>query len=238
MTTAIVVPCFNEEASIEKVLSELNNYIDFEYQTIVIDDASEDLTSEKVLKFNNIILLTLPVNLGVGTAFQTGLFKALNLGCEYVVKLDGDGQHPPEFLGKLLEPLKNNEVDIVIGSRFLDKNLSYKVGFFKQLGMMLLKFIVRILTGFKISDPTSGFRAYNLKAMVFMAKFCPNFDYYEPEEIILASKNGLKIKEIPVTMREREAGVSSITALGSIFYMLRVILSMIIIYLRKPEKWE
>ena len=104
--------------------------------------------------------------------------------------------------------------------------------------MILLKFIIRILTGFKISDPTSGYRAYNLKAMSFMAEFCPNFDYHEPEEIILASKNGLKIKEIAVNMRKREAGVSSISAFGSVFYMVRVILSMIIIFLRKPEKWK
>ena len=227
----ILIPCFNEEENIKALLQEIKT-ISQDYRIVVINDCSQDNTIERASEIENITLLNLPINLGVGGAVQAGLRFALEKHADFAVKIDGDGQHDPSYIQKVLEPLLNNEADIIIGSRFLATNDGYKSTFSRRLGIKILQKLYSALTGEKITDPTSGLRAYNKKALEFMAENYPSFDYPEPEEAILAVKNGLRLKEIPVTMRERKNGRSSISPLGSIYYMIKVIISMIFIRLR------
>lgn len=227
----ILIPCFNEEENIKALLQEIKT-ISQDYRIVVINDCSQDNTIERASEIENITLLNLPINLGVGGAVQAGLRFALEKHADFAVKIDGDGQHDPSYIQKVLEPLLNNEADIIIGSRFLATNDGYKSTFSRRLGIKILQKLYSALTGEKITDPTSGLRAYNKKALEFMAENYPSFDYPEPEEAILAVKNGLRLKEIPVIMRERKNGRSSISPLGSIYYMIKVIISMIFIRLR------
>ncbi|MFZ5950945.1 MAG: glycosyltransferase family 2 protein [Candidatus Rifleibacteriota bacterium] len=229
----LLIPCYNEELSIGTLLSEIHQECP-DWQPVVINDGSTDRTAEIVSSFSNVVLLDLPVNLGVGGAIQTGLKFARNSGADYAVKIDGDGQHPPCQIHNLLNAFARETSDIVVGSRFINKE-GFKSSFARRQGIHILQILCRLLTGMQISDPTSGFRAYNRKAIDFFADFYPSFDYPEPEEVILARKNGLQLSETAVEMRMRKSGVSSISSSVSIYYMLKVTLSMLFIYLREKE---
>ena len=228
----LIIPCFNEENNIGNLLHEIENLHNSRFHSIIINDCSTDHTSFIARKDINTEVIDLPINLGVGGAVQTGFILTQKEDAEFAIKLDGDGQHNPEYIEKLIKPLTENQADIVIGSRFLEKNSGYKSTMLRRLGIKILQITCKILTGLTITDPTSGFRAYNKKSIDFMAENYPNFDYPEPEEIILASKNKLRILEIPIIMRPRMFGESNITNLGSLYYMIKVILTMIFIKLR------
>lgn len=232
----ILIPCYNEEGNIKEVLEEIRRASDFScdnWLSVVVNDCSTDNTKIEAEKTLNTKVLNLPVNLGVGGAVQTGFIFCSQKEADFVVKLDGDGQHSPSDIVLLLKPLAEGKADIVIGSRFLDNNEGFKSTLFRRLGIKMLQIACLLLTKQKISDPTSGFRAYNAKALAFMTENYPSFDYPEPEEVVLAVKNNLRIMEIPVKMRERKAGKSSISFYGSFYYMIKVILSMFFIKLRK-----
>lgn len=228
---SIIIPCYNEENNISDLLTELYNY-STSYDNIVINDCSTDNTNLIAQNTGKATVISLPINLGVGGAVQTGFIFSQKQKSEYVIKIDGDGQHNPSYINDLLEPLYTGKADIVIGSRFLKSNSGFKSTFFRRLGIKLLQISCKLLTGLNITDPTSGFRAYNKKALDFMAENYPNFDYPEPEEIILAYKNNLKIVEVPIEMRARQGGKSSISSVGSVYYMIKVILAMLFIKLR------
>lgn len=232
----IIIPCYNEEGSIKEVLEELqkaSESFNDTWQSVVVNDCSTDNTKIEAEKIPNTTILNLSVNLGVGGAVQTGFIFCSQKKADYVIKLDGDGQHNPSDIDALLKPLINNEADIVIGSRFLNGGEGFKSTFFRRFGIKILEFVSRFLTNKLITDPTSGFRAYNSKALAFMKESYPCFDYPEPEEVVLAAKNNLRLTEVPVKMRERKAGKSSISFYGSFYYMTKVILSMLFIKLRK-----
>lgn len=233
----IIIPCYNEEGNIKELLNEIevltNSNTSFEWKIVVVNDCSTDKTSSEANEYKNTVVLNLPVNLGVGGAVQTGLIYAANNKADYAIKVDGDGQHDPADIKSLLEPLIDNKADIVIGSRNLSEKEGFKSTFFRRLGSKILQFLCRILTSQTITDPTSGFRAYNKKAIEFMNDNYPSFDYPEPEEVVLACENGFKLVEVPVKMRERKKGTSSISFYGSFYYMFKVILSMIFIKIRK-----
>lgn len=230
--TAILIPCFNESGNIIPLVDEIKISLG-NALTIVINDGSSDQTGNEA-RAAGAEVLDLPVNLGVGGAIQTGFKFALKQNVQRAVKIDGDGQHPPEEAQALLSALSIQEADIVIGSRFIDPK-GYQSTFTRRLGIHFLSFICRILTGIPITDPTSGFRAYSRKAIDFFSENYPDFDYPEPEEIVLASKNGLKISEVPVNMRPRKHGVSTLTSSISCYYMIKVSLAMLFIFLRKPK---
>ncbi|MBU1109828.1 MAG: glycosyltransferase family 2 protein [Candidatus Riflebacteria bacterium] len=232
--TLLIIPCFNEEASIGKVIEELLPKLS-DFKILIVNDCSKDATSEIARQTGDAIVIDLPVNLGVGGAVQTGFMYAIKHNFSFAVKFDGDGQHDPESIKELIQPLIDEKADIVIGSRFLQKNQGFKSTFWRRCGIKFFEFVCQILTGGRLTDPTSGLRAYNRKAINFMADHYPSFDYPEPEEIILASKNGLIMVELPVIMRERQAGISTISSALSIYYMLKVTLSMLFVYLREPE---
>lgn len=232
----IIIPCYNEEGNIKNLLKEIELFSkslqDISIVNVVVNDCSTDNTYLEAKQVSETIVLNLPVNLGIGGAVQTGFIYSDNKNADYVIKIDGDGQHNPSEITKLIKPLIENEADIVIGSRFIEDNKGYKSSFFRRLGIYILQFLCKILIRKTITDPTSGFRAYNKKALQYMVENYPSFDYPEPEEVILAIQNKLKIIEVPVEMRERTKGESSISFYGSFYYMFKVILSMLFIKLR------
>ncbi len=229
-----IIPCFNEEGNIAAVVTELQQQCP-ELSILVVDDASTDRTSQVAESLIPGQTLRLPLNLGVGGAMQTGLKFALQNDFSFAIKIDGDGQHPPQAIKELLEPLRQGIADIVVGSRFIRNNTGFRSSFFRRVGIIFFELLGLFLTGKRFTDPTSGFRAYNRTAIEFMASHYPTFDYPEPEELVLASKNGLRIMEVPVCMRERLSGTSTISSSISIYFMLKVTLAMILISLRPPE---
>lgn len=235
--TCLIIPCHNEEENLPHVFSEIENLEDKNLIPLVVDDCSLDNSVAVARQSKNIIVLELPVNLGVGGAVQTGLIYALDNNFTTAIKMDGDGQHPPDQIAILIKELEKQDADIIIGSRFLQTNQTgFKSTYSRRIGIKILQNVCKLLTGQSITDPTSGFRAYNNKAIEFMAQHYPSFDYPEPEEIILAIKNDLRIKEVPIIMRERQHGKSSISAGNSIYYMIKVTLAMIFTALRQKEK--
>lgn len=233
--SCVIVPCYNEQENAPEVVREIAATVN-DACIVVVNDGSQDHTSMMARQTGKAVVLDLPVNLGVGGAVQTGFKYALETDAMYAVKLDGDGQHPPEYIPELLQPLQNGQADIVIGSRFLADNQGFRSSFTRRIGIKILQWLCYLLTGHRISDPTSGFRAYNQRAITFMARHYPTFDYPEPEEIVLAARNNLKVIEIPVLMRDRRHGLSTISSGVSVYYMLKVTLAMIFIFLRRAEK--
>ncbi|HON56124.1 MAG TPA: glycosyltransferase family 2 protein [bacterium] len=192
-----------------------------------VNDGSKDNTSE-IAKNLNVNVIDLPNNLGIGGAMQTGFKFALRNGYDIAVQIDGDGQHNPDYLNDILKPVIENKCDMVIGSRFIEFG---KTGFqsscFRRLGIKILSFAIKLTINFKITDPTSGFRAFNKKVIAFFAEDYPN-DYPEPESIVMLIKNNFKIIEAPVIMSERYGGKSSISSIDSIYYMIKVLLAIFI----------
>jgi len=232
MKVAVIIPCYNEEDSIEKVLLELNNLPKnnlFSVTPIVINDCSKDNTLA-VLKKSGCTYIDLPINLGIGGAVQTGFKYALLHGFDIAIQLDGDGQHPSEQIPELVAPILKGEADVVIGSRFIEK-VGFQSTYLRRSGINYFKRLTKVLTGLTITDSTSGFRAIDKKTLEIVCKYYPD-EYPEPEALVLYCMNDMKIKEIPVVMRERQGGVSSIRSYKSIYYMIKVTLAMLFIYLR------
>jgi len=218
----IIIPAYNEEATIGKVITEIkqNNK---EVDILVVNDGSTDSTFNEACKYG-VMVIDLPCNLGIGGAMQTGYIYALKNNYDIAVQVDGDGQHNPADISQIIKPVANNEVDMIIGSRFVN-NTGYKSTIFRRSGMIYFTQLINLLTGKKISDTTSGFRAVNRKIIEQFAKEYP-VEYPEVEVIVKLNKMGYKIKEIPVLMQERSFGKSSITPVKSIYYMIRVTLGV------------
>ncbi len=229
---AAIVPAYNEEKSITAVVNDINQLAALENLSItvvVVNDCSKDSTSEIVSKLK-CIALNLPVNLGIGGAVQTGFKYAYESDFDHAIQIDGDGQHPASEIPKLLKAMKEHELDVVIGSRFVSHE-GFQSSALRRFGINYFKWLNNILTGVKISDSTSGFRMINRKALEIVSEYYPD-EYPEPEAIILYSLNNLKIGEVSVAMRERQGGVSSIGAFSSIYYMFKVTLAIIYTFIR------
>jgi glycosyltransferase involved in cell wall biosynthesis len=229
---AVIIPCFNESETISNVLKELNAVCP-DYDCIVVNDCSGDNTSVLAKETGLAKVIDLPVNLKIGGAVQTGLKYAENNDYDYALKYDGDGQHRADEVKLILEPLEEGRADVVIGSRFLyKKEDGFKSTFMRRVGIKMFEIVNSCLIKQKITDNTAGFRAYNRVAIQFLAKYYPSFDYPEPEEVVLLGKNGFRISEVPVRMRVRQGGVSSINNLKSIYYMIKVLFSVFIVAIR------
>jgi glycosyltransferase involved in cell wall biosynthesis len=229
---AVVIPCYNEEEAIGKVIGELKALPvrgDYTITPVVVNDCSKDDTLQ-VLQKLGCIYLDLPVNLGIGGAVQTGFKYALRNSFDIAIQLDGDGQHPSEQIEQLAIPILDGHANVVIGSRFIEKE-GFQSTYLRRSGINYFKRFNRLLTGLTITDSTSGFRAIDRKALEIVCKYYPD-EYPEPEALILYAKNNLVIREVPVVMRERQGGVSSIRSYKSIYYMIKVTLAMLFIYLR------
>lgn len=224
MKKLIIIPAYNESANIEKTVSEIEkNAPEFDY--VIINDCSSDNTKE-ICEKNHFNLVNLPINLGIGGAVQTGYRYGWRNGYDIAVQVDGDGQHDPKFLQTMAEYLEKNDLDMVIGSRFIEKE-GFQSSGTRRLGIKYFTVLIRLLTGKKITDPTSGLRMVNRDVMELFAYDYPK-DYPEPESVVAILRRGKKVQEIPVIMKERQGGVSSISPKKSVYYMIKVTLAILI----------
>lgn len=229
-----IVPAFNESRHIGSVIADLRQHQP-NIHIVVVNDCSTDDTKKIVQELGEPVL-DLPINLGIGGAVQTGLKYAFEMGYEVAVQFDGDGQHLAEEMETILAPVLSGEADVVIGSRFLGDR-SYRSGNLRRIGMRIFQFVNSLLIGQRMTDNTSGFRAFNRPAIAFLARFYPQ-DYPEPEAVIELYRNGFRLMELPVRMRQREGGDSSIRALRSAYYMVKVLMAIGIAFSRRPVRKE
>lgn len=232
MRILLIVPAWNEAKNLPPLLSELRKQYP-KYDVLVINDGSSDCTSQAALA-GGAQVVELPFNLGIGGAEQTGFMYAQRHGYDVVVRLDADGQHPPQEVETLVCALLGSEADVAIGSRFLEKSgfLSSRL---RRIGICWLALLSTLLTGRKITDSTSGFRAYCRDAFEFLACFSPQ-DYPEPEGVVLLARNGFRIKEVPIVMHRRQTGRSSIRGIRTVYYMMKVTLALLIAALRESVR--
>jgi glycosyltransferase involved in cell wall biosynthesis len=220
----VIVPAFNEEKSIGQVVDDILG-CGLGFDVVVIDDGSQDRSAE-IARARGARVIKLPFNLGIGGAVQTGLKFALRHGYDVAIQIDGDGQHVPAEIPNLLAPLQRQEADVVIGSRYLGAR-HYRTPFMRRLGMIVISAVNSLLIGQRITDNTSGFRAFNRRAIEFLSNHYPS-DYPEPEAVVILGRNGFRLKESAVKMRQRLAGESSINSLGAVYYMVKVLLAIIV----------
>lgn len=229
---AVIIPCYNEEENVLnlfKEISETSFPTNYEVIPVFINDCSMDQT-KKILYDREILHIDLPVNLGIGGAVQAGYKFALRNQFDIAVQMDGDGQHPPSELKKLIEPIVYGQADVVIGSRFITGE-GFQSSYLRRSGIRFFKWLNEKLTGITIHDSTSGYRALNQKALELVNIYYPD-EYPEPEAVVLYALHQLKIKEVQVSMRNRQGGESSIRAYKTVYYMVKVSLSTIFLYIR------
>ena len=218
----IAVPAYNEEECIEGTVRELHSVAP-EFDFIIINDGSRDRTGE-ICKSLGCNIINLPINCGLTVGFQTAARYAVDHGYDYMIQFDADGQHRPEYLAALVENAVNTGSDIVIGSRFLtvrkDKSM-------RMVGSRMITVLIKMLTGYRISDPTSGFRLFSRP--VLERYYFDNTLNPEPESIALFLKQGYSVSEVQVSMRERQGGESYLNPVKSMQYMLRVFVTLLIV---------
>lgn len=238
MKVLLIIPSYNEEENVlnnYKRIIKHNEKYKTNYDVIIVNDGSKDKT-EKICKENNIPYISLVHNLGIGGAVQTGYKYAYEHGYDVAVQFDGDGQHDVRYVENIIKPIKDKKADMVIGSRFIDKRSSeFKTSRARRIGIKLISFFIKIITKKKIYDTTSGFRAVDKK---LIERFASNYpvEYPEPVSTTEVLRLGYRVEEIPVSMNERENGVSSIKAWKNVYYMINVILSIVIIGLGVSDK--
>ena len=229
MKCLVIIPAYNEEENIVRVVENLkNNYPMYDY--IVINDGSSDSTA-KICRKNGYELVDLPVNLGLAGAFQTGLKYAYRKGYDYAIQFDADGQHRPEFIAPMLDKIQEG-YDIVIGSRFVTEKKPHSL---RMLGSNLISMAMKLTTGRRVKDPTSGMRMFNKK---MIAEFALNMNYGpEPDTVSYLLKQGAKIAEVPVRIAERAGGESYLKPVVAVRYMARILISILLIQnFRKRRK--
>lgn len=224
MKILIIIPAYNEEENIERAIEDLKVKHP-RCDCVVVNDCSTDNT-KAILRNNEINYLDLPINLGIGGGVQAGYRYALERGYDVAVQFDGDGQHMAEYVEDLIVPLESGEADITIGSRFIRKE-GFQSSAMRRFGICFLSGLIRVLCGVKVRDVTSGMRAVNREMIAF---FADNYaqDYPEPEAILASGLKGARIMEVPVQMRERQGGVSSINPIRSVYYMIKVSLALLL----------
>ncbi len=231
MRILLVIPAFNEARNIAKLLDEIFS-LKLGVDALVINDASRDNTSD-LAKKHGAVVIDLPVNLGIGGAVQTGYLYAWKNKYDVAIQVDGDGQHNPEFIPQLVESIKGGEADMVIGSRFIHFS-GFQSSKARRMGIGFLQKLIHIVAGVKITDPTSGFRACNRKIISIFTRYYP-YDYPEPESIVYVLRHKCVVKEVPVVMRERVGGESSIRPIHALYYMLKISCAIIFDKIKKSQ---
>ena len=224
MKVLIIIPAYNEQENLERVVADIREnapWADY----LIVDDCSRDAT-RKICEKNKYQFVSLPINLGIGGGVQTGYRYALENDYDIAVQLDGDGQHDPKYIQRLISPIIEKKSNIVIGSRFITQE-GFQSSAARRMGIRFLSSLIRLCAGVRIKDVTSGFRAVDREYIRYYAEEYPQ-DYPEPEAIVAARLRGAVIKEVPVFMRERENGVSSINLPRSAYYMVKVSLALVI----------
>lgn len=228
MKKLVIIPAYNEEGSIVKTVTDIEeNAKDFDY--IIINDCSTDDTLN-ICREHGFHVVSLPVNLGIGGGVQTGYMYAEKNGYDIAVQFDGDGQHNAKYLEQMAQELEEKDLDMLIGSRYIEKK-GFQSSGMRRLGIRYFTGLIQLLTGKKITDPTSGMRMANRKVIQLFAKEYP-WDYPEPESVTTILRKKFKVEEMPVIMNEREAGVSSISPRKSIYYMIKVTIAVIMAAIR------
>lgn len=224
MKVLIIIPAYNEAGNIEAVVENIRlNYPQYDY--VIVNDGSIDATEEICLK-NGYNVLSLPLNLGIGGAVQTGYRYALKNNYDIAIQIDGDGQHDIAYVERLIQPLIKEEAEVTIGSRFISKE-GFQSSASRRTGIFFLSFLIQCLCFVKVRDVTSGFRAVNKRFIRIYAENYPH-DYPEPEAIVAAVMHRGIVKEVPVIMKERISGKSSINFKRSVYYMFKVTLAILI----------
>lgn len=232
MKILLIIPAYNEEKNILKVCKTIEEYNEKNKQKldyVVINDGSKDNTLQ-ILRENGLNHINLINNLGIGGAVQTGYKYAYENNYDIAIQFDGDGQHDVNYVSKICEPIIKGQADIVIGSRYLDKSeSSFQSTFMRRFGSNIISFFIKIFCRKKITDPTSGFRAINKSVICEFANNYP-IEYPEPESTVSLLVNRYKAEEVPVSMNEREGGISSITRKfwKPADYMIKVVLAIMI----------
>jgi glycosyltransferase involved in cell wall biosynthesis len=220
----VIIPAYNESKNIKSVIESLKReapQVDY----IIVNDCSKDNTAQ-ICKENYFNMVSHPINLGIGGGVQTGYIYALTNNYDIAIQMDGDGQHDPKFIKDLIRPIINDEADIVIGSRFINGE-GFQSSRMRRMGIRFLSSLILFCCGAKVKDVTSGFRAVNKR---FIELYANNYaqDYPEPEAIVFAKLMGARIKEVPVIMKERNSGKSSINKWKSIYYMIKVSMAILL----------
>ena len=235
MRPLVIVPAHNEEASLPVTLAELAREAPG-LDVVVVDDGSRDKTRQ-VAREAGAKVLVLPVNLGVGGALQTGIRYALERGYDAVVQFDADGQHDPRDLPRVLAPVLEGRVDLSIGSRFVSKDGAYHAPVTRRAGMMLFSSVTSLAVGRRLSDTTSGFRAYGRRVMRLCLDYFPQ-DFPDAPLLIWLARNGVRWTEVPVVMRPRAAGTSLYTFTRKAYYPYKTLLASLLACWRAPRKEE
>jgi glycosyltransferase involved in cell wall biosynthesis len=220
----IIVPAFNEEAAVGDVVRAIHTHVPG-VPVLVIDDCSRDATVN-VARQAGADVLSLPHHLGLGGCVQAGYKLAHELGFEYVIRVDGDGQHDPRDIPRVLEKLKTSGCEMIIGSRFLNEGAAHS-GFLRGLGIRFFRFMLRPILGKPVHDPTSGFVGVNRRALAVFTRSFP-LEYPEIEALVVLQRRRFRFEELPVKMRPRTTGRSSITALKSLYYIAHVLLGVFV----------
>jgi len=220
----LIIPAYNEAGNIAQVLGNLQGS-GIDGDILVINDGSGDDTSSVARSFGRVRVVDLPVNLGIGGAVQTGFIYAQRNGYDIAVQFDGDGQHLAEEVPALIAPLLAGQAEVVIGSRFLKRPYQYRTTFLRRLGMMMIQLLNKMLIRQRITDNTSGFRAFGRRAIEFLAHSYPD-DFPEPEAVVVLGRNGFKMTEVPVKMEQRQEGTSSLSGIIGPYYMIKVLLAL------------
>ena len=229
MKKLVIIPAYNEEGNLEKTINDITeNAPGFDY--VIINDCSTDNTLE-MCRHHGFHNLNLPVNLGIGGAVQTGYRYAFYHGYDLAVQFDGDGQHSAAHLEDMAKVLEKSGADMVIGSRFIEKE-GFQSSGLRRVGIRYFTMLIRLLTGKTITDPTSGMRMVNRKLLEKFTNEYPK-DYPEPESVVTILSENYKVKEVPVIMNEREEGVSSISLRNSVYYMIKVSFAILIARMKK-----
>ncbi len=232
MRVLAIVPAFNESASVAGVVQGLLALGDVD--VLVVNDGSTDETAARA-RAAGARVLDLPINLGIGGAVQCGFLHAARNGYDAAVQVDGDGQHVPEEIRRLLAPIVRGEADLALGSRFVGPP-SYRAPRARRAGMLVFSLVVRLVTGQRLGDTTSGFRASGRTVIEYLALHYPQ-DYPEVEALVLLKRAGFRIVEVPCRFAERTAGRSSITAARSAYYVLQVLLAILVgLFRRLPSR--
>lgn len=225
----VIIPAYNEAKSIDRVVEDISRNAP-EYDYIIINDCSTDDTLS-YCRQKGYPILNLPVNLGIGGAVQTGYQYACRYGYEVAVQFDGDGQHDAAYLPDMRRFLEQEQADLVIGSRFLEKE-GFQSSGIRRMGIRYFTWLIQAMTGQHITDPTSGMRMVGKEVIACFAEEYPK-DYPEPESVTSLIKKGRRVREYPVVMRERTEGISSISATKSVYYMIKVTLAILMEMLRR-----
>jgi len=228
----VIIPAYNEAGCIAGVVGQARASLP-RADVVVVDDGSTDATA-RLAEQSGAMLLRLPINLGIGGAVQTGYRFAERQGYDAVARLDGDGQHDPAQIGALLEPIRAGRADVVIGSRYLTPG-GFRASRARRWGIAFFAALVSRLVGRRFTDVTSGFSAANCEATAFLGEHCPA-DYPEIEGLVLLCRAGFRVLEVPVTMRARAAGRSSIRAWHVVYYVAKVLLAILVASLRQPPR--